>query len=182
MLKLKSFIAIGLLGLSINVFAADQQSSASTFPEVQLPKPVQNKVYDAMVGTWVAKDVEGMGKKMNDVMKVSWVLNHQFIMIDLTGTDTKNPKFKYKAIGFSGIDENGKAKTVWLDIWGAKGISTGSGEFGENSLTLTDSSPFFKETRTIEIKGKEMLMHAKGTKTIDGKEIPFDITAVYKKK
>src|ERR1700730_6544997 len=46
------------------------------------PKPIDNKVYDAMVGTWEG-DSTMMGTKMHDVIKISWGLGHQFLIMQL---------------------------------------------------------------------------------------------------
>jgi hypothetical protein len=46
---------------------------------------------------------------------------------------------------------------------------------------LSDSNATSSETRTFTIKGRTMVMHAKGTITMDGKEIPFDNTTTYKR-
>jgi len=145
------------------------------------PKPVENKVYDAMVGTWEG-DTDMMGKKMHDVLKIRWGLNHQFIIMELKATSKNNPKMTYEGLGIFGLDAEGKPKTFWFDSWGANSVSTGAGEFSDNRLEIKDSNPKFSEVRTLDIKGKEMIMHAKGTATWEGKETPFEVTTKYKKK
>jgi len=145
------------------------------------PKAVENKVYDGMVGSWQGTS-EMMGKKMREVMKARWALNHQYLIVEVKATGVDEPKMKYEGMGVFGVDKDGKAKTFWFDNWGADAASTGTGTFSDNKLELNDSNPMFKEVRTFEIKDRELLMHAKGTMTSQGKEVPFDVTTVYKKK
>lgn len=180
MFNVKSLVVLGLLGMAFNVVAAQQgeQDSAKMTP----PKPVENKVFDSMVGTWHAKSTDMMGQKMSEVLTAKWALNHQFLIFNLKATAIDKPKMTYEGMGVFGIDANSKVKSSWFDSWGAESMGTGTGEFNGNMLTLTSSNPNYKETRTFEVKGNEMTMHAKGAVTKNGKETPFDVTTVYKKK
>ena len=103
------------------------------------PKPIDNKVYDAMVGTWEG-DSTMMGTKMHDVIKISWGLGHQFLIMQLKSNGIDNPKQGYRGMGMFGLDASGKAKTWWFDNWGAENVSTGSGNFDGTTLTLNDSN------------------------------------------
>lgn len=176
MFKFKSCLALGLLcvALNVNAAAADDKSMIP-------PKPLENKVYDAMVGTWHAESENLMHKKMRSVLKVRWGLGHQFLIVELKATRIDNPKMKYEGLGLFGIDKDGKAKTFWFDNWGVDAMSTGTGEFSDGKLMLTDKNATFKETRSFEVKGNEMFMHAKGTMILGGKETPFDQEVVYKR-
>lgn len=178
MLKLK-LLLISLLCCNI-ALAAETQSNTSDNDRTP-PKPVENKVYDAMVGTWQG-DSDMMGKKMHEVMKAHWALNHQYLIVEVKATGITDPKMKYEGMGLFGVDSHGKAKTFWFDNWGADAASTGTGEFTDNGLQMEDSNPMFKETRTFEVKGNHLIMHAKGTATWGGKEQQFDVSTVYKKK
>ena len=61
-------------------------------------------------------------------------------------------------------------------------MSTGSGTFGDNLLTMTDENVMFNETRTFDIKGNQLIMHAKGTMKINGQDVPFEEINTYTKK
>lgn len=181
MSKLKS-VLISVLFCGVTLVAnAETTNNAQDAAAMTPPKPVENKVYDALVGTWQGTS-DMMGKKMHEVMKVRWALNHQYLIIEVKATAAEHPKMKYEGMGIFGVDKDGKAKTFWFDSWGADAAATGTGTFSDNKLEMEDSNAMFKETRTFEIKGKEMVMHAKGTTSWQGKETPFDVTTVYKKK
>jgi hypothetical protein len=169
--------------LACGVFAtanAADKNSTETTATMQPPKPLENKVFDAMVGTWQGKSNMN-GKEMQELVKMHWALNHQFLVMEVKATGIDDPKMKYEGMGMFGIDAQGKAKTYWFDGWGVDHVSTGSGVFSDNKLDLTDGNANFKETRSFEINGRKMVMHAKGTMTWQGKETSFDQTTVYKK-
>lgn len=176
MFKLKS-LSIFLLSFCSIALSLNAQADSYNNP----PKPLDNKVFDAMVGKWEG-DSTMMGTKMHDELKVKWDLNHQFIVMELKAKSAAKPEVKFDGMGIFGIDANGNAKTWWFDNWGADSVSTGSGTFGDNILTLTDSNSMLHETRTFEVKGDEMTMHAKGSMTNQGKTTPFDTTTIYKRK
>ncbi len=181
MFKLKSAIfTLAVCGAVLGANAAQSDDSAQKAMMVS-PKPVDNKVLQAMVGTWVG-DSDMMGNKMHDVLKIRWALNHQFIIMDLHATGGTSPKTTYDGMGIFGVSADGKAKSWWFDNWGADSVSTGTGDFSDNKLTLNDSNAKFNETRTFEIKDHQMTMHAKGTMTWQGKQNSFDNTTVYKRK
>lgn len=166
-------------GVALAGYAESNMNAADT--AMDPPNPVENKVYDAMIGTWQGT-CEMMGKKMREVIKARWGLHHQFMIVDVKATGVEQPKMKYESMEIFGVDKEGKAKTFWFDNGGADGVSTSSGTFSDNKLELNDSNATFKEVRTFEIKGKEMVVHAKGSASWQGKETPFDVRAVYKKK
>lgn len=179
MFKFKSYLAAILCSIVFTATAA--QDTANTEAAAMVPpKPIQNAVYDAMVGNWQGKS-DMMGKQMRETVKIHWILNHQFLMMEVKATGIDDPKMKYEGMGIFGIDNQGKAKTFWFDNWGVDYMSTGTGVFGNNRLDLTDSNASFKETRSFEIDGRKMTMHAKGTMKWQGKETAFDLTTVYKK-
>lgn len=144
------------------------------------PQPLNNPVYENMVGTWSGES-DMMGEKTKDTVKISWTLNHQFILLELKSQGINNSKLQYEGMGIFGVDEKGQAKTWWYDSWGASAIATGSGRFEGNSLVIKDSNGMFKEVRTFNVNGNEMSMTAKGSMKTNGKDQPFEQKVLYKK-
>ena len=145
------------------------------------PKPVDNKVYESMVGVWTGEN-SMMGMKMNETVTVKWGLNHQFVIFDYKATSKDNAAMSYNGLGIYGVDANGNALGWWFDDWGATSMATGSGTFSENKLEMNSSNAMFKENRVFEVKGNDMTMTAKGSYSVNGKDVPFNETNVYKKK
>lgn len=183
-LKLLAVLTLATLGLATSVHAEEQSAAAAAAAEANShaspPKPVENKIYDAMVGTWKGTS-NMMGMKMNQTMKMHWTLGHQFLVLELHAINVDNPQIKYDGVGYFGVDGQGKPKSWWFDSWGADSASYGTGEFSENKLVLNDANQNFKETRSFEIQGKKLIMMSKGMMVWEGKEQSFDETTVYEK-
>lgn len=175
MSQVKFFSALFFCLFAVNSFAKDNDANSMTPPQ-----PLNNSVYDTMVGTWEGES-NMMGEKTKDTVKISWTLNHQFIMMELKSVGVNNPKIQYEGLGIFGLDQKAQAKTWWYDSWGADAISTGNGHFTNNSLVIKDGNTMFKEVRSFSVKGNEMTMSAKGSMKMNGKETPFNQTVVYKK-
>ncbi|HVE43593.1 MAG TPA: hypothetical protein VNC84_00445 [Gammaproteobacteria bacterium] len=178
MIKFKSVLISALTGAALLSAAYACADDAMT-----PPKPIKNSMYDAMVGTWQGES-DMMGQKMRDALKISWGLNHQFLIVDLHAVNASGPKMAYDGKGIFGLTAKGDVKSWWFDSWGADSVSIGTGTVSDNKLELEDSNAMFKEKRTFTIDKdkKEMIMEAKGTMTIDGKETPFEQKVIYKKK
>jgi hypothetical protein len=161
-----------LIFFSLKTFAQDEMAP---------PKPVDNKVYDAMCGTWTGES-EMMGMNMKQEVNIHWALDHQFIFMDLEATSPDKPGMHFTGHGVFGVDKDGKSKGWWFDNWGASAMSSGEGTFEGNKLIFNDANEMFSETRTFEVNGNEMTMSAKGTYKMGGKETPFEEKTVYKKK
>ena len=67
------------------------------------PPPLENKVYDSMVGDWTA-DATMMGMPFIENVKITWDLNHQFIVMDMMATNKTNTNITYQ----------GKGLLVWM--------------------------------------------------------------------
>ncbi len=157
--------------------------AAKAFPQDNMtpPKPLENKVYESMVGEWTGENTM-MGMKMIDNASVRWAMNHQYIIMEYKSVSKDNPAVSYSGMGIFGVDEKGNAKTWWFDDWGATAMATGSGTFGDNKVDMTDGNTMFKETRTFAVDGNVMTMNAKGSMTMNGQETPFSETSIFKKK
>jgi hypothetical protein len=145
------------------------------------PKPVDNKVYEAMCGEWEGES-EMMGMKTKQDVKIYWALDHQYIFMEVKSTPVDKPDAKYSGLGIFGVDKDGNSKGWWFDNWGASAMSSGEGTFEENKLIFKDANEMFSETRTFEVNGDEMTMSAKGVYKMGGQEMPFEEKTVLKKK
>jgi hypothetical protein len=171
--KIASTLLLSLF--AVNIYAKNLDADAMT-----PPKPLNNPVYDRMIGTWSGQS-NMMGEKTNDTIKISWTLNHQFILLELKAVGVHNPKLAYEGLGIFGLDEKGQPKTWWYDSWGANAMVTGKGHFKNDMLVINDSNQMFSEVRTFKVEGNQMTMTAKGSMKMNDKEIPLDQTVVYKK-
>ena len=174
MLKTKLLFSVLflLVFFSLKTFAQDEMAP---------PKPVDNKVYEAMVGTWEGES-DMMGMKMKQDVKIYWALDHQYIFMEVKSTSVDKPDIKYSGLGIFGVDKEGKSLGWWFDNWGASAMSSGSGTFGENKLIFTDGNEMFNETRIFEITAEGMTMSAKGVYKMGGQEMPFEEKTDYRKK
>lgn len=158
----------------VNAYSQDENVAMTP------PPPVNSKVYEAMNGDWTAESTM-MGIPMMMNLKIYWDLNHQFLILDLRATGKEDANQTYQGKGLFGVDGQGNAKTWWFDSWGAEGVSIGSGAFSDNKLTINGGNAMYTETRSFLINGTDMVMSAKGTMNMGGKETPFDETIVFKK-
>jgi hypothetical protein len=188
MFKLKAFLVPTLaactLAFAAQTCAQTQNHSQDKQDKMDItqPKPVENKLLDSMVGTWVSEN-NMLGGKTESELKVRWAVNHQYLIMHLEAKGVDNSNLKYEGLGILGLSGKGNVKAWWFDSWGADAVNTGTGKFNGNSLVLNNSGEMFSENRTIEVKGDEMKMHAKGIMTLEkGKKTNFDEIVVYKKK
>jgi hypothetical protein len=170
----KLFLTFLILGIAIG--------KAYSQDNMMPPKPVDNKVYDAMVGNWSGES-DMMGMKMTEDLKIYWTLNHQFIIAELKAQAKDNANMTYSGMGVYGVDNSGNAKMWWFDDWGADAMATGTGTFSDMKLSSKSSNPMYTDERTFELKDGNMVSNWTSTMMgKDGKEIKMNGTTVYKKK
>jgi hypothetical protein len=146
------------------------------------PKPVDNKMFDAMVGEWTGTE-DMMGTKMNEDVKIYWNLNHQFLFMELITTANDNPSMVYHGLGIYGFDKDGNVRVWWFDDWGAEAMATGSGTIDGMKFVSNSTNPMYTDDRTITFKGDDMVMSWTSTmKDATGKEMKMNGETVYKKK
>ncbi len=169
--------------LLVTVFVLLSFFSLKSFSQDEMipPKPVENKVYEAMCGDWVGESTM-MGMKMKQEVNIHWDLNHQFVFMNLTTTSIDNPKMTYHGFGIYGVDKNGKAVAWWFDDWGSEMAGTGTGTFGENKVNVITTNPSYKDDRTFEVKGDEIVMSAAMTMNMGGKDETMNEITTFKKK
>lgn len=150
--------------------------------EMMPPKPVDNKVYEAMVGDWTGES-DMMGMKFNDEVKNYWSMNHQYIIMEVNQVSKDNPNMKYSGMGIMGIDKDGNPVMWWFDDWGASAMMSGSGTFDGMKCHMISTNAMGKDDRTVSFKEGNMVMSWVETmKGKDGKEMTMNGETVYKKK
>ncbi len=150
--------------------------------EMAPPKPVENKVLDAMVGEW-AGESDMMGMKFNEEAKIYWNMNHQYIFMETKDVAKDNPKMAYGGFLIIGFDKGGNAKTWWFDDWGADMMATDTCTFGDMKLTMNSTNPMYKDDRSFEMKDGNMVCSwTSSMQDKNGKEQKMTGTTVYKKK
>ncbi|MBV6480295.1 MAG: hypothetical protein HGGPFJEG_03171 [Ignavibacteria bacterium] len=170
-LKLLSAILFTLLFTSVNSFSQDMNP----------PAPVQNEIFEAMIGTSTA-DVLRNEKEYLNTINISWDLNHQFLILNLKAVNKKNSEEKYQGMGIWGIENDGTIRTWWFDIFGVPGAGTGTGKINGSKIDMIEKGKFREGTTILELTNDGVNYHSKGViKTPDGKEIPYEETTVYHK-
>ena len=102
------------------------------------PAPVENAVFDAMIGTWTGES-EMMGMKMTETLTFNWDLNHQFVIMKLTGVGA-DPSMSYSGMGIYGVNSSGASKTWWFDDWGMDRNMEGTGTFSGMTYRMVGES------------------------------------------
>ena len=159
--------------ISFKLFAQD---------DMMPPKPVDNKVLDAMVGDWVGESSMGT-MKFNDEVKDYWSLNHQYIVMEVKQASKDNPNMKFSGMGILGIDKDGNPAMWWFDDWGASAMMIGKGSFDGMTCHMVSTSAWGKDDRVISFKGDNMVMTWNSSMMgKDGKEMTMNGETVYTKK
>ncbi len=172
MLKAKMLLFSLIVYFSGSLLAQDQW---------QPPKPLDIKVFNAMVGEWEGVN-DMMGMKMNDHAKIYWALNKQYIIMEVLSVGVDKPDTKYSGMAVFGVDKDGKIKSWWFDDWGSEFTMPGTGTLSDAKMTVNSVNSMMKDDRTYEVNGNEMTMTATSTWTENGKEMKMDSKSVYKKK
>jgi len=170
--------------LTIAVFIVFAVICIKTYAQDDMtpPKPVDNKVLDAMVGDWVGES-DMMGMKFNDEIKNYWSMNHQYIIMDVNQVMKDNPQMKFSGMGILGIDKDGNPVMWWFDDWGAPAMMTGTGNFDGMKCHMMSTNAMGKDDRVISFKNGDMVMTWNSSMIgKDGKEMKMNGETVYKKK
>lgn len=156
-------------------------SGLSRSQDVKPPAPLQNEFFDLMVGNSTGESTIN-GQTYEQSVSINWDLNHQFLKINLKSVNKKNPSDIYEGVGMYGIDGSGKVKTWWFDVWGAGGVSTGTGNISGMKMQTSEAGQFYHSDNTFEFRDNSMVINRKGSfKTPDGKEIPFEETSTFRR-
>jgi hypothetical protein len=169
----KIFITVVLLLVIVSLKGAAQDMTP--------PKPVENKVFDAMTGEWTSES-NMMGTIYTENLKVYWHLNHQFIFMELKSASKSDPTKTYNGFGIFGADAGSSSKVWWFDDWGMGAVATGSGTFGDMKYLTTTSNAMYKGSHNFEIKGDGMVMTSNTTWMEGEKEMKMEGKIVYKRK
>ncbi len=173
-IKLRTILTAVLFALTI--------ISAAKAQDMTPPKPIESSYFDKWVGTWVGENVYN-GQTGKQTIVAAWDLNHQFLVVNVTGTNDNNPDFKYKGTGYYTIDNNGNYVGYWFDIFGIAGISESKGKTTPNRVDGSVTAPGYTGTEFAEFKGdNEVVMGSKGTYEFNGQKMPMEMTTTYKRK
>lgn len=156
--------------------------SAAKAQEMTPPKAVESSYFDKWVGTWVGENVYA-GKPGKQTIVCAWDFNHQFLVINVTGTNDSNPDFKYKGTGYYTIDKDGNYVGYWFDIFGSAGISISKGKISGSRLEGNVTSEGFAGTEWAEFTGdNDVKMGTNGSFEYNGQKMPYEHTSAYKRK
>lgn len=159
------------------LFAA--MSFSNLFSQDMRPKQAESKFLDQLVGTWTGVVETPMGKS-NTTAIAEWSVNHQFVVIKVEGIGIDNPMNNYLATEYYQPLENGK-----LAFWSFNGfgdVSTGTGTAVDNKYEYSSSGKMGKETGIMTADGSNMNFKSKGTYSINGQIMDFDMTGIFKRK
>lgn len=146
------------------------------------PKPVESAYFDKWVGTWVGENVYA-GQPGKQTLVCVWDLNHQFLIVNATGTNDNNPDFKYRGTGYYTVDKDGNYVGYWFDIFGKDGITLSKGKISGSKLEGAVTGTGFEGIETAEFTGdNDVKMGSKGSYEYNGQKMPFEHTVTYKRK
>jgi len=170
MKKLNFLLVLILLFATGNLMAQDMKP----------PAPISSPLIDKMIGTWVSDPYDFMGAKYVDEVTHSWILNGQFMKVDVKSTGSNG--FTYEGMGIIAPNSDGTVTGWFYDIFGKDNISTYTGNpSGDNSVALVGSNPHMKETRNISVDGNVMIQLL--TMSMTGSGAPEEkVTITYNKK
>lgn len=97
--------------------ALESQSFAQTEPLDGRGRTFRDELLDNLVGNWkLTRKIRG--QTVENKVKAEWVLNHQFLRIEMK--DVKTP-VEYEATIFIGYDNMSERYVVhWLDVFGGR--------------------------------------------------------------
>ena len=172
--KVRSVLTVVLFAITFSFITNAQ--------EMTPPKPVESSYFDKWVGTWVGENAHG-GSPGKQTIVCAWDLNHQFLVVNVTGTNEKNPDFVYKGTGYYTIDKNGNYTGYWFDVFGAAGVSESSGKVSGSKLEGNVTAQGYTGIEWAEFKSEnEILMGSKGEYEFNGQKMPFESVSTYRKK
>jgi hypothetical protein len=151
-------------------------------PSMMPPPPIENAVYDAMIGTWVGES-NMMGTMLDETMVIKWDLNHQFLIMILKSTPKDNSSMGYSGMGIFGVDASGNSKMWWFDDWGVEGMMAGEGSFDGMKLSMSGENASYKDSRTIEWNNDgQMVINWKGVMKMEGEDMTMEGQTIFTKK
>lgn len=145
------------------------------------PAPLQEDLYDWMIGEWEGTTESTMGKAV-DEMKVDWDLEHQFVDFHYKQKQGDGATaMVYKGRGMMTVHPQTKEYVgYWFGSF--RDISTGKGARVGDKITMTWEGGASPTTRTIEkVAGDKLVMTFKGIGP-DGKEMSGTTTLTRKVK
>lgn len=170
----KTVLAVILFAITFTAFTKAQDMTP--------PKPVESAYFDKWVGTWVGENVYA-GQPGKQTIVAAWDLNHQFLVVNATGTNDNNPNFLYKGTGYYTVDKDGNFVGYWFDIFGKDGMTLSKGKVSGSKLEGTVTGTGFEGIESAEFTGdNDVKMGTKGSYEYNGQKMPFEHTVTYKRK
>jgi hypothetical protein len=130
------------------------------------PQPLADDLFSWMIGDWEGSTTSPMGKSQ-DMQKIEWGLDKQFIMVHVTAKQTevnqeamkaykmskedmdKMMAMPYKGMGPMTINpQTGEIVGYWFDNW--RGSYKGTGKREGNKITIQWEGTMGTSERTIE--------------------------------
>ena len=149
--------------------------------DMKLPQANDNSLFKSIAGTWISEPYEIMGVKWVDEAEFKWILNNQFLEMEVI---TKGDNgFNFKSFGILSVDEDGNYKSWGFDEWGPISVSYSEGKVEGNKIKSTGGSQFMKSSTEIVIDGNvttEVFNYT--VKDEQGKETPATLNLIYHKK
>ena len=156
--------------------------TASYSQDFAPPKPVESAYFDKWVGEWTGENVYN-GQPGKQTIVAAWDFNHQFLVVNVTGTNDNNPNLIYRGTGYYTVDNEGNYVGYWFDIFGINGLSESKGKITNNRLEGSVSAPGYTGTEFAEFKNdNDVTMGSKSTYEHNGQKMQTEHTATYKRK
>ena len=118
--------------------------------EIQLPPAIDNEYFTLSVGDWVSDEYEFMGMKWTDETTVNWILNNQFL--EMKSVSTSDQGFKYEAVSYMTVDNEGNIKAWMFDLFGMQNVSEYTGKTDSSTCTMEGGNEYMKSTGTVSIE------------------------------
>ena len=146
-----------------------------------MPPANDNSLFKSIVGNWTSEPYEFMGVKWVDEAEFKWILNNQFLEMDVVTTGDNGLSFK--SMGILSVDKEGNYKSWGFDEWGAMDIAYSEGKVEGNKIKSTGGSQLWKGSTEIAVDGNittEVMNYT--MKDEQGKETSSTMKLIYHKK
>jgi YVTN family beta-propeller protein len=149
---------------------------------IQLFSQVEIPVFDRMSGQWVGT-YESNGNKIQEVVYMMWIMNHNFFEIRTHGTGVDNKEIDYGEIDHFTLDNEGKLIGTCFGRNGINYMLDFKGIFDENKVELKGKNEAVKNSVYFELKDNQLTREgqftSKGKKTINTEIVYSNVRSDY---